>query len=238
MSFERHRCGKKPGVSKKRRAIKAHVKPVTSRSSSANLQICAFVVLFVRITAAREDCLNPENLNPLPPLSLSLLPLYRCRKSVSDFYARALFVFNRTNRNVRKLLKLQLQPRRCNRMRFIHEVRARARARHKIAYGIILRRPLKIYNIRSDLTRFVHRWKFSVSRVPYVRDSILLLSSRISRRPVDTLICKHVNRGPVRLAYAVNCALAALSSVLNSLLNDYINGSAHSPRSSNVSRAN
>lgn len=31
---------------------KAHVKYVTSRSSSANFQICALVVLFVRVTAA------------------------------------------------------------------------------------------------------------------------------------------------------------------------------------------
>lgn len=52
-----------------------------------------------------------------------------------------------------------------------------------------------------------------------------LRRGRISRRPADTLICKRVNRGPVRLLHAVNCELAALSSVLNGLLNDYINGS-------------
>lgn len=52
-----------------------------------------------------------------------------------------------------------------------------------------------------------------------------LCSDCISRHPADTLICKRVNCGPVCLMHAVNCELAALSSVLNSLLNDYINGS-------------
>lgn len=100
---------------------------------------------------------------------------------------------------------------------------------------------LKIYNIRNG-----SRHRYASARIfcvtcPHTRDSILL-SPRpgVPRRSADTLICKRVNYGPpptiapylpfppflaVPPAYAVNCALAALSSALDSLLNDYINGS-------------
>lgn len=73
------------------------------------------------------------------------------------------------------------------------------------------------------------RWKFDAENFCMSRAMhaipFCLYSGCISRRPADTLICKRVNRGPVCLVHAVNCELAALSSVLNSLLNDYINGS-------------
>lgn len=82
---------------------------------------------------------------------------------------------------------------------------------------------LKICNIRNDSTWRVAE-NFCMSRaMPAI--PFCLCSGRISRRLADTLICKRVNRGPVCLVHAVNCELAALSSVLNSLLNDYINGS-------------
>lgn len=82
---------------------------------------------------------------------------------------------------------------------------------------------LKIYNIRNCLTLCAAE-NFCMSRAMHAIP-FCLRSGCISRRPADTLICKRVNRGPVCLVHAVNCELAALSSVLNSLLNDYINGS-------------
>jgi len=56
--------------------------------------------------------------------------------------------------------------------------------------------------------------KIFVCHVPCTRFHFACSRRRISRRPADTLICKRVNRGPVRLVHAVNCELAALSSVL------------------------
>lgn len=98
------------------------------------------------------------------------------------------------------------------------------------AYTVVYKTPLyyspvclKIYNIRNGLTLYVAE-NFCMSRAIHAIP-FCLCSGCISRRSADTLICKRVNRGPVCLMHAVNCELAALSSVLNSLLNDYINGS-------------
>lgn len=61
-----------------------------------------------------------------------------------------------------------------------------------------------------------------------IRDSVLLSSGRISRRPVDTLICKRVNRSPrPRVSYMLLIARSpsTVKCAERLLLNDYINGS-------------